>query len=344
MKRRVGVISLYSIIDFCLLYIGISSVFPRINGSLGGLDTAICLVANVVLLIVALARIKKCFRKRIDAVLLMFFLGYSVIIPYALGNTIIANRYLGILIFLTAPCIYMYYEQSGQLNRLKQISRVVCIAAMITLVTTSVELLTNPYIARSIKTSGEITTSLKISGIGGYEFVYFCMLVGVALFHCFWQEKKPEYLVGTIVLFGFLLLSNYMTAVFLLAFGCMICLLSGKDVKQRIMAIFIIFLLIFFSHLILDNIGGMIERFSPTGRIARFINSSNDGVLGSMTSEFVYDRLPTIQASLDTISKHFELGVIFSDNAQVSMLGQHSFVLDSLAVFGIPMIIFLFDI
>lgn len=337
MRKGSGVISLYTITDVCLLYIGISSVFPLLNGYLGSIDTAICIGLNIVLLVVALTMLSKSSDSGTDIFLLVFFLFYSTVIPYFVGNTVIANRYLGILVFLVAPHIFRLYEQNEQIGRLKKISGVICFFAGLTFVTTATALLNNPYLSRSIKSTGDISATIKMSGIGGYEFVYFCMILGVAFFYRFWQEKKIWNLFGSMLVVFFLLLSNYITAVFLLVFGCILCLLSGKSDKQCFIAIIIIALLLFFSDFVQENIKNIVQTVSPTGRIARHINSNNAGLLDGLVAEFVYDRLPTMKISWKTIADSYGMGLLFSNKAQIEMLGQHSFVIDSLAVFGIPM-------
>lgn len=335
MKNRY-VISLFTITDLCLLYIGISSVFPIVNGYLGNIDIAISIGLNIFLLCVAIAKNSKCFKNGRDIILLAIVLVYTVLLPYLFENSVIANRYLGMLIFLVGPHIFMLYKQSGEIKRLKKISIIICIFAGITLIITASGLLTNPYLARSIKSSGDITKALKLSGIGGYEFIYFCMLLGVALFYCFWQKKKIVYLLGTIGLFVFLLLSNYITSVFLLALGCLFCLLTGRSMKQRLIAVAVIVLLIIFSELAFNSILNLIMTITPSGRIARFLTASNNSFFQELSKEFMEDRLPTIQASWNSLIDSLGLGVVFSKNIDLTILGQHSFVLDSIAIFGLP--------
>lgn len=319
-----------------MLYIGISSIFPPVSGYLGNVDIFIRMLLNICLLIIAIIDHKKCFENRNHFILTLAFVIYSAVVPYLAGNGVWANRYLDIMFFLTAPLIYNFFINNSEKQILKRKSKIIMLFSMITFVITIVTLISKPYVARSIKSSGEVTEAIKKSGIGGYEFVYFIVVIGIVLFYCFWNYNKIMLLVVSLLCFLFAVMSNYMTAVLLMGIGCAIAVLSGKTVKQKILAIMIIFLVLIF-YVFFKSYGIEILRsISPNGRISRLFSDEN-GVIETITGEFFYDRFPTLVASVKTIGASHGLGAIFMPSEQVlNQLGQHSHFLDSFAILGIP--------
>ena len=95
-----------SITCFCILYIGISSVFPPLSGYLGIYDTMLKILLNVILLVIVYCNSSICFKNRKELIFTSFFILYSVFVPYLVGNGVVANRYMDLLFFLTAPLAF----------------------------------------------------------------------------------------------------------------------------------------------------------------------------------------------------------------------------------------------
>lgn len=330
-------VSIYSIVGLMIVYIGLSSIFPPIVGYFGSTDTIIKIIFNFLMLLVALRYQGKCFISSSHVLLVLVFILYSTLVPYVAGNPVWANRYLDIMFFLTAPLMVSFLNNASRDNDLNKIALIVLVFGMITLLNTSTALLTSPYLSRSIKSSGETTTIIKKSGIGGYEFVYFIVLLGVAFFYCFWNYRRIMYLLISITCILFVFLSNYMTAVLLFGVGCLIALFSGRNIKQRIFAAILILLVIAFSRVLINWVLDFITVLSPNGRISRLLAGNSSGIIQTISEEFVIDRFPTIKSSLEVIRRGNGLGILFSSSSEVlRILGQHSHLLDTFAILGIP--------
>ena len=334
-RKLDGNITIYSIIGFLILYIGIDCVFPPVKGYLGTIDNIIKVLINAILIFIAVKNQKKCFERKVQYILLLIFVFYSTVVPYAAGSPVWANRYMELLFFLTAPLMVNYYINSGAEKTLKKFLVVILLFAAITFIKTGIELLQHPYIVRSIKSSGDYSSTLRSSGIGGYEFTYFTVIMGVVFFYCFCEFKKKRYLLFTAACVLFTLLSNYIIALMLIVVGCISALVLSKDKKLRIIGIILIVLIVF-SSAMMNYFVDLINTLSPNGRISRLFSGGND-VFSTLRYTFIEDRLPTLLSSVRSIGSGYGLGVIFmpSDTALLE-LGQHSHILDTLAILGIP--------
>ncbi len=344
MKSEFGKISIYSVLGLLVLYIGVSSVFPPVSGYLGNADILIRIFLNFVFLVIAIIDHNNCFANRYHFFLVVVFVAYSTIVPYLAGNSVWANRYLDIMFFLTAPLICNFFKKHMKRRILKKNSKILMIFAFITFTVTMIALISKPYIVRSLKSGGEVTETIKKSGIGGYEFVYFIVIIGIAFFYCFWNYNKKILLIISILCFLFIVLSNYMTAVLLMGIGAAITVISGKTIKQKIIALIIIISIIIFYFFFMSYGIEILKHISPNGRIARLFSDEND-VIETILGEFFYDRYPTLVASIKTVGVSHGLGAVFMPADQVlNNLGQHSHFLDTVAIWGIPIAIIYFYI
>lgn len=337
-NNRLVVISQSQIIFFCITYISVSSVFPPIAGYLGNINTFICMGLNIVLLLLALKNNNICFANNFHTLITIFVLLITVLVPYIAGNSVWANRYIDLLFFITAPCCFRFFFYRKEMKYLKKTVIFVCISASITWTVTIINLMGNPYLARSIKSSGETTASLKQSGIGGYEYVYFCVIVGVMFFCLFWYKKQIRYLIISVIALLMCIMSNYMTALLLFVVGIILCIISGRTRQQRIIGITIILLLLIGFNYCSSWLIEMVSNLTPDGRIARLLSNNNEGIIKGIINEFTVDRLPTLLSSINIITMYHGMGVYFvAFSTILSSLGQHSYILDTLAIMGIPL-------
>src|SRR5699024_270091 len=76
--------------------------------------------------------------------------------------------------------LYIVFEYnkihfSNVLNR--NIVLITLFFSLITLIRTGLALIQNPQVSRSLKATGEYSEALYRSGIGGYEFIYFLVIM-----------------------------------------------------------------------------------------------------------------------------------------------------------------------
>ena len=116
---------------------------------------------------------------------LFVFLFCSIIFPYIFGAGTYGNRYVSLALLPFGIIIFEYYKNNQQLRSLKMLALALVPFIIYTTLNTLKRLLENPFIVRSIKSSGEYSEDLARQGIGSYGFVYFMVIVGVMLLYVF---------------------------------------------------------------------------------------------------------------------------------------------------------------
>lgn len=320
-----------------IIYIGISSIFPPLYGYLENIDTTFCICMNILLLMITFKYMQICYINKFHFICTIFFLFYLIFIPFLLGNLVWTRRYISLLFFITAPLMFRLFDKLDYLRRLKKCVYIIGFFASITYVQTITALIDNPYLSRSIKSNGDLSLTLKQNGIGGYEFIYFCVIIGVILFLLFKKSHKLKFLVCYFLMILIIILSNYMTALILLLFGTFLCLLYTQAFLDKFITIFILLIIFLFSKDIINLFITIIENLSHDGRIGRLLLNSNENLHQIIFSEFVIDRLPVLVNSFNLILDNLVFGILAKPvNEMLLVLGQHSFILDTIAIFGIP--------
>lgn len=274
------------------------------------------------------------------------FYAFTIIIPFICGYRVIANRYASLILIPFGYMIYDYYKTHGCENYLKKVLLVSAAFATITALNTYKELVNNPYIARSIKSSGEHSTRLAARGIGGYIFVYSVAALAPLLLYIFLKSKKKtvKAISLTAYIFSIVLItkSNYLTAFLLVVITsavvlCGYLLSRGERLMLYIPLIIVSVLLLTIFY---DPIFSFIQNNIPE-RISKVLfNTSGHSMSKSISQEFIYDRLPSITNSLTAVFENPIFGILGAGRIGVSGnfltgFGQHSYVLDTFALFGI---------
>lgn len=276
---------------------------------------------------------------------LIFFFA-TVAIPYLFGIGIIGNRYLSLGLIPTGYFIFNYYKQKERLSDLKRISVIMAFFAAITFFITIKALIEKPYISRSIKSSGEHSENLSSQGIGGYGFIYFIVVVSIFLLYMSLKSKSKFFrcitFIGYLISVYFVLKSSYMTALLTVITASIVLILSNYSKSGTVNRIKILFLtiLLFVAITNIDIIINKYADFLPK-RIANIVVVENgNSIYQSILDEFVNDRWPTMLSSIKTFSTYPFFGLVGSTNIQVDQsgfltgFGQHSYILDTFALYG----------
>lgn len=283
----------------------------------------------------------------------IFFLLLSYItlvtIPLLSGHNVIANRYASMSLVILGSVIYDYYYTTGNLKLLLKILFISLLSTIITMFYTYNELLSNPYICRSIKTSGEYTQSVLSRGVGGYSFIYYtsalCVPVIFLAFKSHSKNRRIFFSFFFIILLFFILKSNYTTAFITAIISSSIYTIHLlTENRKKILIRFIVLTGVIISLLTLFDIfkSNIISYIPP--RIAEVLVSQNDkSIFLSVIDEFLLDRWPLMEESFYSFTQHPILGLLggsFSDfDNKIVDISQHSFILDTLALYGIGSII-----
>lgn len=276
----------------------------------------------------------KSFNEYIGGLMLPFIFFQVIMLPYR-TNSILLWGY-SVLLWLI-PLIIGYYFTRYRIKDITIISRVIIIAFLITIVTTCVGLIRNPFASRVLATVSSSQDANAIiynwKNIGGYEFVYFLVLLYPILILAYKQRRVnlAFTVIGTFMIFATVILSEYATAL-LLIICTSILFFCKKDLNKQG-----VYMLLLVSILILVFCNDYISKF--LAYIAKTIGSETIGERflalagGADTlNSFDDNRIELYQRSLNTFFTHPILGSLFSEN---NAIGGHSFVLDTLAQMGI---------
>lgn len=279
----------------------------------------------------------------------LFFYLCVGLIPYIFGNPIVAHRYLSMMMIPFGPIIYYFYKDVNRIDDLKFILFISLVFGIITYFTTLEQLSTNAFIVRSIKSSGEYSEALSTQGVGSYSFVYMIVPLAILFLYVVLKSKKKLVkifsLLGYILALFFVIKANYMTALLTVLVSSFVLMISyivynkNKDLKKLIVDV-VILCLIFGIMLNFNSIIELIKPMLPI-RVAEVIaNTGESGIFNSIWLEFIDDRLPTIMYSFNTFFNYPLLGAIASgavgiSNGFLTNVGQHSYIADTFAFYGI---------
>ena len=279
----------------------------------------------------------------------LLIVGSTVLIPYIFNNGIIGNRYLAHGIMIVFYLIYMYNEKYGFSKSNEIVIKTSFPLVVYTSVITLVALLENPYISRSIKSSGEYSDMIRAKGVGGYEFIYFLTILSVIIFYRTLSKNRisgsrfSSKSTQLSLLFLFvvtIVFSNYLTALMILIIAFSIIIFArNRSAIIRITYLFTLIILTIFSRwiglFIIDVFMRVIGGGSTYNKLlfikAELINSGSVWTIAT-------DRIGTLNESISSFIDNILFGIVvkpieFSGGYLVGF-GQHSFIFDTLALFG----------
>ena len=306
----------------------------------------ICFVCGMTWLVIAFFRtFRMSQRIPLKIVFLVLYYFMTALIPYLYGNSTVAHRYMSLMMIPVGPVIYSFYKANNRMNDLRNILIISGAFAFITFIRTFIALLSNPYIVRSIKSSGEYSAELARSGVGSYSFIYAIVCLSVLILYLSMKKNSKRYLLFAlyVAMMCFIIKSNYMTA-FLVSLIASVVVIFGNLLSKKSKTLETLLTLggILLLLGLVVNIDTIVEKILPfmPNRIASvFSNLGNDSIMQSIWLEFVGDRLPTLSRSIDTFLKHPFIGALgdtglIASNDLFLGVGQHSYILDTFAIFG----------
>ena len=320
------------IFTLLLFVLAIANASPHIflYGYQRPLYFAMLLICVVITLfrVVNGSMISKDYLVRIVLVALMF------VFPLICGNSAYANRYLHLSGLLLYPILY---DATKNTRIPIYLFWILIVWSIIVAIPTIMVCSGSPYASRL---ADEIPLYQSM-GVGGYMYIYAIALGSVILFA---YAINSTFSKKTIVLYAIWMLyivtiykSNFMTSVLVAVLGAFCCIVCKKNsAKNKIISILFFSLFIFLmSGPIFQYLGTLIRSIIPdSGRIANIFGGSGN-LFQSLINEFIGDRLPTLQSSINAINKHPIAGLVFTENGQFDF-GQHSTILDTFALWGIP--------
>lgn len=281
--------------------------------------------------------------KKIILFILLFGL-YTFILPILFGNSVISNRYLNVFSLFFYYIVYDYNSSTNNQNN--KLLSWIFINTVITYTTTILALLKNNYVARSIKSSGELTISLLKQNIGGYEFIYFIHILLILYLICFLEEeklyKKIIYIITVIMSLYLVIISNYLTAL-IIDLIIVISILFSKFLSKkskiiRMFACTILFVCCIFYKNILNTMIDTTTIFTGNSYNTVRLLQLKDELNGK--GENIYsDRSDRIILNINQTLSYPLTGIVIDkieyEGNYLSGFGQHSFITDTYALFGL---------
>lgn len=275
----------------------------------------------------------------------------GILLPFILFNLLtLCNRSESIVLwgysFLLSlvPIILGYYIVYNRKKEITYYKNTIFIAFVITILTTSIGLIRNPYAARvlaTIESSNDANSILYTwQNIGGYEFIYMVVLLYPLLILAY--KRKKIGLMPTLICVGSIfimtILSEYTTAFLLLLITSVLFFLK-RDLSTKDVLIFMflaIFCMIFLDDMI-SNFLQWIGTLTGSETMLERLNALAGGKTGLEQSEsnriFLYER------SIRTFLSNPLFGTMFKGGGGT---GGHSFILDTIATYGVLGVILLY--
>ena len=183
---------------------------------------------------------------------------------------------------------------------------------------------------------------LQIHGVGSYVFIYSIALASVMLFSILINVSIQRKNILLLIIMGLYIITiikaHFLTAILIVILGNITAILIKPRKRKKIYILFIICTLI----IIYSMLPSLFKIFlyghiGKNGRLSFLFNDTNSSVISLIFNEFIVDRFPTLIQSFETIKKYPLTGIILqSSREQDIIFGQHSTIIDTFALWGIP--------
>ncbi len=336
---------MYNFCFFILLAVYFSELlFPPLTAFTP--SSTICLLCFFGWILLSVLYDKKYYqRMNIGRFFSLLFYFFSFLMPYFFGYKMIAHRYMTLPLVPFGFLVYSFHKDHNQDGLISRIIKLCIILSTITALITTIALFENAYVSRSIKSGGDLSRALAYRGIGGYSLIYFGAICSVLLLHCLLNAKNTmtKFVGLTVFLIDVLLIikSNYMTAVLvcLVEIVVYIALTVYNKNRKSFVGFFGCVSIIVIISLLFVNYGNELAQYLPS-RIADTITLSQKGIIKAIIDEFFIDRWPVMEESIISFIEHPLFGLIGSGgignaNGFLTGFGQHSYILDTFALYGL---------
>lgn len=270
--------------------------------------------------------------------LCIFSVSLLTMVRYGLGGSIatIPVYLYGELQIVLFSWIALWYSSHADPVRAKRILGFIFLAYIITSVTTYIGCVNNPLASRYMAANaGDDVNYLYYTSlnIGSFTFVYELVLLTPLVIYLL-KSKNINRLLGVLSLVGIgavIVITEYTTALLVFAFSLL--LLFVRRLTSKKILIFLVCLIVFIvlNTLVLADVFKQLSQSMESDSTVgdRFAYLA-DVLSGKGSSDDGYDRMALYEISWDTFWNTDLLGDWGGNGA-----GGHSFVLDSLAHFGI---------
>jgi hypothetical protein len=234
----------------------------------------------------------------------------------------------------------MHYKQ----HQVKFYSRVLCVALIITMITTCIGLILFPMASRILATidssSDESAVIYNWYNIGGFDFIYTIVLLYPVLILAYKQKKINliTAVCGTVLIYATVLLSEYTLALLLLMLSTVLFFMKRDLTKRNVWTLLIIgVLLILLLQSILSPLLSFLGELTGSETLSARLSALAGGIAGIEASDD--NRIQLYRASFTTFLQHPLIGTFLSGGGG---LGGHSYILDIMGRYGLIGVVLLY--
>ena len=331
MRNQLGNLTIRNlIISYILLY----SIMPIVSRLTSRFLTTYFYMAVVVVLVMLILVLDRPENLNLYGTFLLPFVIYGILTYFYTHNTVILWGYQTLLFWL--PVILGYYFMQDPFRILGSYSKIIIFAIVVTMVTTIVGCIQNPNASRILATVSSTDTeayTYDIKNIGGYNFVYYMILLYPILILSFKTNKinlLPT-IVITLIVFFTVIYSEYTTALLMFILSSFL-FFTKRNLSSRGIIIISVFSVVFFfvfTNVVVDFLNWLSEVVGSE-EISRRLIALSGGTAGLEASED--NRIELYRWSLNKFFANPIFGTLFESN---KFNGGHSFILDSLASYGV---------
>lgn len=276
---------------------------------------------------------------------------YTIIVPFFFNNETISNRFISLSQIPFVYFVYTFNKVNGYNYINISLIKILIPLILLMSILTCKGLIESPFLSRSIKSSGDVSSEILAKGIGGYEFIYFLTILTVILF-CFLLLSKRFLSLkfrifcwaSFILLAITIILANYFTALNILIISFIIFLFFRRlRIRKVFFSLLVLAIIIlFFSFFKLYLLNTFID-ILPEGKTLDRIEMIREGVESNQSSDLFNERQSTLLISWYNFVDHPIFGVVTlplkQGDSSDYKFGRHSQILDSFALFGIMAIL-----
>jgi hypothetical protein len=200
-----------------------------------------------------------------------------------------------------------------------------------------------------LKTSQGLRLEYSRMGVGGYEFIYFLVILIPVLLFIFFKDnfkiKKRYRALGIVIIFIFsvnVILANYSTALILLILGYYFIFFLNKIKQTRILFYLLLFILFYisFNFISIVTVDFLLDNLDENSRNFSRLLEIKDYLISGASGDSINARNSAFKKSIDVFFENPMLGIALepletNSSGQVTGFGQHSQILDTFALYGI---------
>ncbi|EID4336612.1 O-antigen ligase family protein, partial [Vibrio vulnificus] len=278
----------------------------------------------------------------IHKILVFLFVFYILVVSYSGGGGDLGNRYLEFFQIFIFMWSYEILKNRRGISSLLTYLKLMLPFFLFTSLTTIYAYTDAPNISRTAKKDTLLGLQQMSSGIGGYEYIYMLSFILISLLYlipvkCGFVRKV--FLVLLISIMGVnVFLSNFSTALIIILVGAFFWFFCGRMNRPKFYFLLVVMFLL--TPLIASVLVYLLQFYTSLDEGTINVSRANeiiDFINSGVVEQSMGARLLAFSMSLNSFSDSPIFGVILSNSngSVLSSIGQHSFVLDGFAMFGV---------